>query len=1297
MKKILKAASAVVVGIVLNVVGGYVARCFNLPIWLDMTGTVIASYYGGMWSGIIAALFNNIIPAFNDPTALFYAITSVFAAVVIQLFIKKGYMNDVIKAIISSFWLGMLYTVLSTPINLIFNNGYSGNYWGDTLVSMLIWYDAPRTAAALAGEAVVQVVDKQICVMLAYLIIYIVSRVKKPGEKGMKTAALVLAASIAVSAAGTLDVSAEDNSIFSDNFVEKVYNNTNGMVSSEANVICETEDGFIWIGSYAGLTRFDGSEFEFVREGGLVNVVSMMTDSRGRLWIGTNDAGIARYENGEYTYFTVEDGLPSNSIRCFAEDGDGCVFVGTSDKICSFSTDDSIHILEQDITFASEMTVYNGMLVVIDNNGAICAIDGENKLITVDGSSEDYFYYCLAQTSGGLLIGAESGELFSADIVSGRIVLEKHTDIGANRVSAIFEDSKRRVWIASETGLGYIGQDGDYRKMHCDGFDSSITGFHEDYQGNIWIASSSYGVMKLSESAFINIFEKLGAENQVVNAVLPYKGYYLCGTDNGLLVFDENGLSDKFSWLVKMTNGYRVRSIMADSKDGLWLCTYNGLIYYTSDGAIKRYTVQTDGVTSDRFRCITELSDGTIAVGTADGINFIKDGTVTATLTDNDGLANTQILSIIESSDGTVWAGSDGSGIYRISDGKLTDSYTVADGLSSDVVLRIIPCGEKYIIVTSNALCIMSSDGKAERLESFPYFNNYDVIIRSDIAYVTCSAGMYKLSVSELLADDCGHPVLYGAGEGLFQGLTANSWNYVSEDGLLYLCSNNGVVLFDENCELPEANLKFGIVSAECDGNELKASDNNSFTVPENAQELSVYASVRNYAFSDVKVRFFAKELEDAPKVCRWNEIEPIRIFKPDASEYTICLQLLDSSGENVLQEMVYTVNTEAKPWETTLFRTYLIAVCVEIAMFALISIVSMIIFVIRKNELEKLREELEDTISVQTGELMTREKEIKELFVQTVTALSEAVDAKDRYTSGHSKRVAEYSRMIAARMGKTKEEQEEIYRAGLLHDIGKIRIPVEIINKESKLTDEEYNIIKIHPVTGYHILRGISGSKLIAITAKYHHERYDGRGYPNGLEGEKIPESARILGVADSYDAMTSNRSYRKALPQEVVRSEIEKGRGTQFDPNIADIMLQLIDEDKDYTMKQTDSLQRRILTVDDEPMNNKLIAHIMSDEPIYEIVSVCSGQEALDILEEKTFNLIMLDVKMPDMDGFETLRAIREKYNTPVVLMTSDRDLESTVDFSEIGCDDYVTKPFLPLLIKEVVHDLTERMIVG
>jgi response regulator RpfG family c-di-GMP phosphodiesterase len=174
----------------------------------------------------------------------------------------------------------------------------------------------------------------------------------------------------------------------------------------------------------------------------------------------------------------------------------------------------------------------------------------------------------------------------------------------------------------------------------------------------------------------------------------------------------------------------------------------------------------------------------------------------------------------------------------------------------------------------------------------------------------------------------------------------------------------------------------------------------------------------------------------------------------------------------------------------------------------------------------------------------------------------------------------------------------------------------------------------------------------------------------------------------------MTSNRSYRKAMPQKAVRDEIEKGKGTQFDPKIADIMLQMIDEDKDYVLKQEDITQKKVLAVDDEVMNNKIIARIMKDEPMYEIISADSGKQALQILEQQEVDLILLDVNMPEMDGLETLRRIRRKYQTPVVLMTSDMTFDTSIKFAELGCDDYITKPFLPILMKEVIHNMTERM---
>ncbi len=183
---------------------------------------------------------------------------------------------------------------------------------------------------------------------------------------------------------------------------------------------------------------------------------------------------------------------------------------------------------------------------------------------------------------------------------------------------------------------------------------------------------------------------------------------------------------------------------------------------------------------------------------------------------------------------------------------------------------------------------------------------------------------------------------------------------------------------------------------------------------------------------------------------------------------------------------------------------------------------------------------------------------------------LAGTIDAKDKYTKGHSSRVAEYAVEIAKKLGKSPKEQENIYYLGLLHDIGKIGIPDGIINKTSKLTDEEYELIKTHSIIGAEILENISELPELVMGARWHHERYDGSGYPDKLKGDKIPEMARIIGVADAYDAMTSKRSYRDVLPQNVVRAEIEKGKGSQFDPIVADKMLEMIDEDTEYLMKE-------------------------------------------------------------------------------------------------------------------------------
>lgn len=220
--------------------------------------------------------------------------------------------------------------------------------------------------------------------------------------------------------------------------------------------------------------------------------------------------------------------------------------------------------------------------------------------------------------------------------------------------------------------------------------------------------------------------------------------------------------------------------------------------------------------------------------------------------------------------------------------------------------------------------------------------------------------------------------------------------------------------------------------------------------------------------------------------------------------------------------------------------------------------------------ELDRLRKNLSEEVKKQTQKAEARRQKVEKLSLQIMLTLANTIDAKDKYTNGHSLRVAEYAREIARRVGKTEQEQEDIYYVGLLHDIGKIGISNSIINKTSGLTEAEYETIKGHTVIGAEILDNMTEIPGLAVGAHWHHEQFDGGGYPEGLSGDAIPETARIIGVADAYDAMASKRSYRDVLPQSVVRAEIEKGSGTQFDPKFANVMIGMIDEDTDYRMRE-------------------------------------------------------------------------------------------------------------------------------
>lgn len=208
-------------------------------------------------------------------------------------------------------------------------------------------------------------------------------------------------------------------------------------------------------------------------------------------------------------------------------------------------------------------------------------------------------------------------------------------------------------------------------------------------------------------------------------------------------------------------------------------------------------------------------------------------------------------------------------------------------------------------------------------------------------------------------------------------------------------------------------------------------------------------------------------------------------------------------------------------------------------------------------------------TIQKINEELRDKNDELEKAYLDTIGILRQTVEAKDPYTRGHSDRVSEFAVLIGTKMGLDEKTIHILKIGGLFHDIGKIGIPDSILLKESKLSDDEYSQIKNHPTIGAHILGNATVFQDIIPIVKYHHERYDGRGYPSQLAGTDIPLIARITAVADAFDAMTSKRTYRDSLPIEKVKEEIERCSGTQFDPEIAKVFLDILNNHYDEIKK--------------------------------------------------------------------------------------------------------------------------------
>ncbi|MCR4683956.1 MAG: HD domain-containing protein [Lachnospiraceae bacterium] len=1158
--KIWQIIALVATCVCLNIGGKLLAVWLDLPLWADSFGTVLCAYVGGPVCGALVGLTGNLAYGVINQFSAGYSITSIALGIIIGIAAHRK-LFDRFYGFMKTASLAMLTAlVVSLPINFILSEGYTGNTWGNAVIDYLLDNQLPRVICCFMGQFAIEFADKTLTVAAVYLIILIQKwyqrrvekkRIRKSGMGGM-AAILILSFALGTCMASPVNAATVQKGKAPDynDYVQTIYSSNNGLPCGEANDIAQTNDGVLWIGTYAGLYRYNGREFRWVDNyESIKNVNCLYVDEEGRMWIGTNDNGLSIVIREKVVnVLDQESGLPSNSVRCIVRASDGYYYVGTTNSMQILVMNNGLKDVStlEAVNYADSITAdQKGHVATISSDGRLFLLKkGEILTSIVLPDEQELFNCCAFSPDGTLMVGSSTNHIYCFDVSGDDFEqLDIMTCANVNCINNLNYLEDGTLFVSTDSGVSYFDNDG-YHRLNTNEFNNSIDNMLYDYQGNLWFTSSRLGLLRLAKSPFKDIYGAIGMERRVVNAIVFWQGNYYIGTDTGLDIVDKACHNQMHNNLTAALDGKRIRCMYVDDNDHLWICTYgSGLMEYAPNGESWAYNADS-GSFGNRARIVTGLSDGTILAAGDTGISFIKNHEIERTIRNEDGLINSMILTVTERSDGTILAGTDGDGIAVLKDGKVTDMLTRDDGLSSGVILRTVkdPKSEGVFIVTSNSLCYLESDGKIRVLDKFPYFNNYDIWVKDeDTLFVMSSAGIYVVERDELVAGGEIVWELLDARRGLGTSLTANSWNYYNGNGDLFLPCDTGVYKIDvEKYNSDVRSYRMQLASVKLDDVLQPISRRGAITIGQGVSRVELSPEILNYTIQEPNVGYFLEGFDTQWTIVPQNSLNNIIYVNLPAGNYTFRLAIFDSAGERVLEERKFDIVKVGELYEQPFFRVY---------MLLLLSL-SLIWF----------------TWLIVQRQLNQQQIKLN-MANETVMAIANAVDAKDVRTHQHSLRVAEYSAMIAEEMKCFKwwhkrKAISNLRKAAQLHDIGKIGVPDSVLNKVGRLTDEEYVQMKSHVTRGADILKDFTLVEHVEEGTRYHHERYDGRGYPDGLKGEEIPLIGRIISVADAFDAMTSNRVYRNHMDTDYVMNEMKRGRGTQFDPDALDAFFRLVDK---------------------------------------------------------------------------------------------------------------------------------------
>jgi len=988
----------------------------------------------------------------------------------------------------------------------------------------------------------------------------------------------------------------------SDKNEEEVYMEVPG-----ARALCQTDDGFVWIAQYSGLTRYDSKVFETYKEfeenGKKYDIINVMhlTQKDNALYILTYK-NLFKYSNSKFQFLlNIDDladlennqGITPQFLDFSFDKYDNLLYIASNDGVFKYDTlENKVYREEGTKSLSISEVVYDArrdrLLYLVQGDGVY---DQNNKLIYQNKYITELYIY-----NDTLLIGTTTG-LINFDLEANKVA-EKQFDMISDQVNTIYYNSSEdMVFVGCEKKGIYCfdAKTFDYSQTSDLANATQLVDIMVDYEGNLWLASnnnSSSGVSIITKNSFVKLLygDKVWQDEYIkkdklrtVYAVEKYNNYlYLCLGKSGLVIYDlkQNKIISSGEYYnpimeaiaqYQMDNGILKENVTFDCRD---IEVFNGKLYFAEYGlGLIEYDPNTNNVNiidkaflTDEanieslveekpntfipaglvnIRCLRAFDDF-LAVGYQSGGIFRYDGNK---------------ISVYCTSKSTIYINKDSNGnvvfnytgnIIKLSNDFKTGTEIKTEKNVEGNRLKFLYDGDRLYYNLNSRLFYSDNNGESKEIV-LPFVKGSIVeiakvksknlggeitdkflIATTNQVFITDSLGSDNLDSDNKLIDY----EVYDSTNGL-KAIQSNTSGYYDEETFkYYFQTTDGILVYDfSEIRAQDEPTRIAINSILLDGvsyygNELEL-DKNTYRVEFNL-------SVLGFKPNKGHTIYYKLDGVDNDYVVVNDDVTTISYTNLSGGEYKFHIYAIDSIGQKSNQ--VNITLTKAKHFYETVWFWILVGLLVLILIGALNFYI-----IHRKNIIAK-----------------KKENELKGITIESIEAIARTIDAKDSYTNGHSIRVGHFSRIIAAELGMKDEELENLYYIALLHDIGKIGIPDAILNKPGRLTDEEFEIMKSHTTKGAKILKDISTIPNIVEGAKYHHEKYGGGGYPEGLKGEEIPYIARIICCADCFDAMATRRVYKDPYPKEKIISEFERCKNTQFDPKMADVVIKLIQEGK-------------------------------------------------------------------------------------------------------------------------------------